>query len=167
MKQLRRSFSQSDISTLENEAGHSFSIAFIRTLPKVRCNSIFVCTAEKKRRVMTIRVIVILLSFSCCCHLQEQLSSYFTFSYLKQPREDSHGIRKFQVDTELACALRCSRKNNCDEAIFHRASKKCFLYRKDKCSKDPDVGENNKKPRILTMAKVRNEIHCRFPNFSS
>ena len=107
----------------------------------------------------SIWISIILLNFACCCHLHELLSSYFTFSNLKQPREGSQGIGELHADTEVACALRCNRNENCDNAIFHIALRKCSLYeKKDKCSRDPDVEENDEMSRIQTMTKVRNFI---------
>ena len=109
----------------------------------------------------TIRIAFILLTFGCCCHLNEHLSSYFTFSYQDKP-QDSRAIAEFQADTELACALRCNRKKNCDEAVFRRAFKKCSLYqKKEKGSNGPNERENNKRSGILTMIKVRKKT-CKF-----
>ena len=107
---------------------------------------------------MTIRIGIILLSFACCCHLRQFCSSYFTFSpYLKQSSEQFDSIAEFKADTELTCALRCSTKHNCDEAIFNRDSKKCSLYqKKDKGSIDSHAGKDNTRSRIVTMKKVSN-----------
>ena len=112
------------------------------------------------------RFVIILFSFVTSCHLQERLSSYFTFSYGEKLRVNSHNIVEFYADSELTCALRCSRVEHCDKAIFQKASKKCFWYQNDQCSKDPNLGENMKmkKARALTITKVRNDLHRRFNN---
>lgn len=114
--------------------------------------------------VRIFRFVIILFSFVSCCHLQERLSSYFTFSYGEKLRVNSHNIVEFYADSELVCALRCSRVEHCDKAIFQKASKKCFWYQNDQCSKDPNLGENMKmkKARALTITKVRNDLHRRF-----
>ena len=117
--------------------------------------------------VRIFRFVIILFSFVSSCHLQERLSSYFTFSYGEKLRVNSHNIVEFYADSELACALRCSRVENCDKAIFQKAYKKCSWYQNDQCSKDPNLGENikMKKARALTITKVRNDLHRRFNNW--
>ena len=107
--------------------------------------------------VLTIRTVVILLSFACCCHLREFYSSYFTFSVPRGSHEESEVISEFKTQTELACALRCSAKGNCDEATFNRDSKKCSLYQKEKDSTEPYEGDNTPS-RILNMRKVSNKF---------
>lgn len=108
--------------------------------------------------VLTIRTVVILLSFACCCHLREFYSSYFTFSVPRGSHEESEAISEFKTQTELACALRCSAKGNCDEATFNRDSKKCSLYQKEKDSTEPYEGDDNTPSRILNMRKVSNKF---------
>lgn len=139
--------------------------------------AVFVCTGEKTRitkvyaskstlhsqekiimMVLTIRTVVILLSFACCCHLREFYSSYFTFSVPRGSHEESEVISEFKTQTELACALRCSAKGNCDEATFNRDSKKCSLYQKEKDSTEPYEGDDNTPSRILNMRKVSNKF---------
>ena len=116
--------------------------------------------------VRIFRFVIILFSFVSSYHPQERLSSYFTFSY-GEKLVNSHNIVEFYADSELACALRCSRVEHCDKAIFQKASKKCFWYQNDQCSKDPNLGENMKmkKARALTITKVRNDLHRRFNNW--
>ncbi|KAL9980372.1 hypothetical protein ACROYT_G008948 [Oculina patagonica] len=103
----------------------------------------------------TIRIGVILLSLACCCHLRQLCSSYFTFSSPKQSSKDSDAIAEFKANSELTCALRCSTKGNCDEAIFYRDSKKCLLYqKKDKGFTEPYAGGGKARSRTVTMRKV-------------
>lgn len=105
----------------------------------------------------TTRICGILLSLAGCCHLRQLCSSYFTFSFSKQSSKDSNAIAEFKADSELTCALRCNTKGSCDEAAFHRESKKCFLYqKKDQVSIEPYVGDDNTRSRVVTMRKVRN-----------
>ena len=114
--------------------------------------------------VLTIRTAILLLSLVCCCHLRELCSSHFTFSFPKRSQEESEAISEFKTKTELACALRCSAKGNCDEATFNRDSKKCSLYQKEKDSIEPYEGDDDKPSRILNMRKVSNKfvtILCR------
>ena len=115
-----------------------------------------------------ISISVILLSCAYCSHLQELFSSYFIFSFQKHPREGFHSIGEFHAGTELACALRCSRDDTCEGAIFHNALKKCALYqKKGKCSRGSDVDEKEEKSRIWTMRKVRNFLNINFFYFQN
>ena len=113
-----------------------------------------------------ISISVILLSCAYCSHLQELFSSYFIFSFQKHPREGFHSIGEFHAGTELACALRCSRDDTCEGAIFHNALKKCALYqKKGKCSRGSDVDEKEEKSRIWMMRRVRNFLNINFSIF--
>ena len=103
---------------------------------------------------LTIHTGIVLLSFTCCCHLRELCSSYFTFSFPKRLHADSEPISESKAETELTCALRCSTKGNCDEATFNRDSKKCSLYQKEKDSTEPYADGDNMPSRILKMRKV-------------
>ncbi|XP_066018965.1 uncharacterized protein [Pocillopora verrucosa] len=106
---------------------------------------------------MTICISIILLFFACCSYPKQHSSSYFKYSFLKDPLGGSLGVQGFRAGSELACALRCDRDNRCNEAIFDMASKKCSLHHKrDKCSRDPDVDEENEKSRSWKMTKVIN-----------
>ena len=106
---------------------------------------------------MAIRIGIIFLAFVSYVHLRKLCSSsYFTISYLRQARKDSAKIAQFSADSELTCALRCSRKNNCDKATFNRGSKKCLLFQnKDHGSNEPYKGDGNTGSRTLTIRKVR------------
>ena len=116
---------------------------------------------------MTICISIILLFFACCSYPKQHSSSYFKFSFLKDPLGGSLGVQGFRAGSELACALRCDRDNRCNEAIFDMASKKCSLHHKrDKCSRDPDVDEENEKSRSWKMTKVRNLIKIQLRHFS-
>lgn len=106
---------------------------------------------------LRIRTGIILLSFALCCHSRELCSSYFTFSIKKRSHDESEPISEFKTETELACALRCSTKGNCDEATFNSDSKKCSLYQKEKDSTEPYLGSDNTPSRILRMRKVRED----------
>ena len=113
-----------------------------------------------------ISISVILLSCAYCSHLQELFSSYFIFSFQKHPRKGFHSIGEFHAGTELACALRCSRDDTCEGAIFHNALKKCALcQKKGKCSRGSDVDEKEEKSRIWMMRKVRNFLNINFSIF--
>lgn len=111
---------------------------------------------------MTIRIanVVTFLTFVSCVHLHRLYSSYFTFSHQKQENGESDKIAEFKAETELTCALRCSRKANCDEATFYRNAKKCFLYQnKGKGSTELYANDNdNTRSKIVTMKKVRNKV---------
>ena len=113
-----------------------------------------------------ISISVILLSCAYCSYLQELFSSYFLFSSQKHPRGGFHSIGEFPAGTELACALRCSRDDTCEGAIFHNALKKCALYqKKGKCCRGSNEDEKEKKTKIWTMRKVRNFLNIRFSIF--
>lgn len=115
-----------------------------------------------------ISISVILLSCAYCSHLQELFSSYFIFSFQKHPREGFHSIGEFHAGTELACALRCSRDDTCEGAIFHNALKKCALYqKKGKCSRGSDVDEKEEKSRIWMMRKVTKFFEHKFFYFQN
>jgi len=111
---------------------------------------------------MTIRIanVVTFLTFVSCVHLHRLYSSYFTFSHQKQENGESDKIAEFKAETELTCALRCSRKANCDEVTFYRNAKKCFLYQnKGKGSTELYANDNdNTRSKIVTMKKVRNKV---------
>ena len=111
---------------------------------------------------MTVRIAlkVTFLTFVSCVHLHKLPSSYFKFSHQKQENEESDKIAEFKAETELACALRCSAKGNCDAATFYRNAKKCFLYRnKGKGSAELYENDNdNTRSKIVTMKKVRNKV---------
>lgn len=110
---------------------------------------------------------VILFGFSCCVHLRENCSSYFTYSFLKTPREDSGRISDFSSATELECASRCSAKLNCDEAIFYRDSKKCSLYQtKSEGQSDFQRVDNNTKTRIVRIKKVSKFLNVKKIDFN-
>lgn len=84
--------------------------------------------------------------FACCSYPKQHSSSYFKFSFLKDPLGGSLGVQGFRAGSELACALRCDRDNRCNEAIFDMTSKKCSLHHKrDKCSRDQVINLTNKK----------------------
>jgi len=103
---------------------------------------------------LKIRTGLILLGFAFCCHSRELCSSYFTFSFKNLSLDESEPISEFKTETELACALRCSTKGNCDEATYNSDSKKCSLYQKEKDSAEPYLGSDNTPSRILRMRKV-------------
>ena len=107
---------------------------------------------------MAIRAGIILLCFACCCHmhLRENCSSYFTFTFPKRSHANSEPISEFKTETELACAVRCNTKGNCDEATFNRNTKKYSLYQKEKDSSEPYAGDDNSPSSILKMRKVSN-----------
>lgn len=116
---------------------------------------------------LTICISIILLFFACCSYPKQHSSSYFKYSFLKDPLGGSLGVQGFRAGSELACALRCDRDNRCNEAIFDMASKKCSLHHKrDKCSRDSDVDEENEKSRFWKMTKVRNYIKIQLHHFS-
>lgn len=107
---------------------------------------------------VTVRISIMatFLTFFSCVHMHKLYSSYFTFSHQKQQSEK---IAEFKAETELTCALRCSAKNNCDEATFYRNAKKCFLYQnKEKGSTEPADTNKNTRSKIVTMRKVRNAV---------
>ena len=66
-----------------------------------------------------ISVTITPLNWACCFHLQERLSSYFTFSFLQYSREGSYGLEEFHDDSEQACAKWCNRYTSCKEAIIN------------------------------------------------
>ena len=109
----------------------------------------------------------ILLGFVCCVRLQEKCSSLFSFSFRTTQRKDSDSIAGFRVDTELACALRCSKNGNCYEATFCRESKKCSLYQKNSEVFTHAQSESDEtSPRIVRMIKVSyNFLVCNHPTF--
>ena len=115
---------------------------------------------------MTVRIAltVTFLTFVSCVHLQKRYSSYFKFSHQKQKNQESDKIAEFKAETELACALRCSAKGNCDEATFYSNAKKCFLYqRKGKGSTELYANDNdNTGSKIVTIKKVRKEVRKDF-----
>lgn len=107
--------------------------------------------------IATIPVGIILLSLVCYCHPNKLCSSYFAYSYLKRSQGDLNSIAEYKADTELACALRCNTKGNCDEATFNRESKKCSLYQmKGKGLIGFNAGEDNSRSRTVRMRKVSN-----------
>ena len=97
----------------------------------------------------TIRITIILLSYTWHCNLQERSSSYLTFSFLKDLNEGSRGIGKFHAESELACTQQCDTDNSCYEALFYQALKRCSAYQKKEI-RFSDIRENEKdeKPRI-------------------
>ena len=66
-----------------------------------------------------ISVTITPLNWACCFHLQERLSSYFTFSFLQHSREGSYGLEEFHDDFEQACALWWNRYTSCKEATVN------------------------------------------------
>ena len=105
---------------------------------------------------VAIRIGIIFLAFVSYVHLRKLCSSYFTISYLKQARQDFVKVAQFSADSELTCALRCNRINNCDQATFNRGSKKCVLFQnKDHGSSEPYKGDGNTGSRTVTVTKVR------------
>ena len=121
-------------------------------------NQHFIAQENLSMIVLTIRTGIILLSFACCCYLRELRSSYFTLSFPKRSHEESEAISEFRAESELACALRCSSKGDCDEATFNRDSRECSLYQKEKDSTEPYEDDDNTPSRILNMRKVRNKF---------
>lgn len=119
--------------------------------------------------IVLIRSSIIFLAFVSCVHLQNLCSSYFTISHQRQSLENTDKTAEFSTATEIACALRCNTKNNCDKAAFNRDTKKCSLYRdKDKDFTDFHASDVSARSRILTMRKVR--LVCTrltFPNAMS
>ena len=111
-------------------------------------------TREKNMRSVSLHV-GILLGFVCCVHLQEKCSSLFSFSFLTTQCKDSDSIADFKVDSELACALRCSKNGDCSEATFCRESKKCSLYQRNSEVFTHAQSDSDKTgPRIVSMIKV-------------
>lgn len=103
-----------------------------------------------------ISIMATFLTFFSCVHMHKLYSSYFKFSHRKQGSEK---IAEFKAETELTCALRCSAKNNCDEATFYRYAKKCFLYQnKERGDTEPADTNENTRSKIVTMRKVRNTV---------
>ena len=116
--------------------------------------------------VVTIRIalVVTCLTFVSCVHLHKLYSSYFTISHQKQENGESDKIAEFKANSELTCALRCSTKDNCDEATFYRNAKKCSLHQnKGKGSTELYANDNdNTRSKFVTMKKVRNKVKVDF-----
>lgn len=72
-----------------------------------------------KSMTKLISVTITPLNWACCFHLQERLSSYFTFSFLQHSREGSYGLEEFHDDSEQAYARWCNRYTSCKEAIIN------------------------------------------------
>lgn len=119
---------------------------------------------KKNMMSISLRIGFILLGFICCVHLQEKCSSFFSFSSLATQREDSESIADLIVNTELACALRCSSMGNCNEATFCRESKKCSLRHKktEGVADSQTAGGQMIRSGIVRMVKVGNILRVMY-----
>ena len=72
-----------------------------------------------KSMTKLISVTITPLNWACCFHLQERLSSYFTFSFLQHSKEGSYSLEEFHDDSEQACALWWNRYTSCKEATIN------------------------------------------------